>query len=78
MSNRVNLTIIDNNKEPLEINELDEDSNIIAAIRCRKIIIYKREIIPQWEILLASMKKDKITECMIIDDDDEEELYGED
>ena len=78
MSNRVNLTIIDNNKEPLEINELDEDSNIIAAIRCRKIVIYKREIIPQWEILLASMKKDKITECMIIDDDEEEELYGDD
>ena len=72
MSNKVKLTIIDNNKEPLEINDLDENTNIIAAIRCRKIVIYKREIIPQWEILLASMKKDKITECMIIDDDEED------
>ena len=78
MSNRIKLTIIDNNKEPIEINELDEDTHIIGAIRCRKIVIYKREILPQWEILLASIKKDKITECMIIDDDDEEEIFGDD
>ncbi len=78
MSNKVKLTIIDNNKEPIEINKLDEDIHIVGAIRCRKIVIYKREIIPQWEILLASIKKDKITECMIIDDDDEEEVFGDD
>mgnify|MGYP001303130965 CR=1 FL=1 len=78
MSNKVKLTIIDNNKEPIEINELHTDTQLVGAIRCRKIVIYKREIIPQWEILLASIKKDNITECMIIDDDDEEEIFGDD
>ena len=78
MSNRIKLTVIDDNKEPIEINKLDEDTHIVGAIRCRKIVIYKREILPQWEILLASIKKDKITECMIIDDDDEEEIFGDD
>jgi hypothetical protein len=52
-SRGIKLTVMDSKRNPLEVQGLDEGADLVAAIRCRKIVIYKREILPQWEILMA-------------------------
>lgn len=81
-SRGIKLTVMDRKRNPLEVSGLEEGVDLVAAIRCRKIVIYKREILPQWEILMVSLKPKKsvIEHHYILDDDsdDEDEFYGED
>ena len=83
-SRGVKLNILDADKEPINIMSFKTGDIMRSVIRCRKVIIYKREIFPQWEMVMVNLKEKKVEEpkqCMIeIDsdeDDDETEIYGD-
>lgn len=53
------LKIYSSSKKDLKVEDLLEDSEIIAIINCNKIIYYKTYCFPYWEIEQIKLKKKK-------------------